>query len=345
MPTITVPFCRRYMDHLNLDYSCKMESFKVTLVRWLAEMEWTQASVYTAKYSFSNSLKVLVVCLQIIILQRSVLINDHSQDTDVVLPVGAQGTRRPEGQRNHQAGGRSWKEDFGNRPNKEPPLDLSGPRARLYMPVDKVVAGCGKSGSAFEENIQRTGRGSSLEDCSKTERRAVYEGNPRPEVGNRNAPFRTPPTQQSPPHAPLGQGFRQHRASSGPLLPGGGNHQPNRSVRLQPGFPVEKKSKRLPFKSVPSEKAATQTYSMSQRPAPPVVKKPVVGDFSCEAKSDAAQVGVTLDSFDLLDQLEVAVAESLGAGKEMVAKAVADSWRNQVCFYSINWNTGISTNA
>ena len=71
------------------------------------------------------------------------------------------------------------------------------------------------------------------------------------------------------------------------------------------------------------------------------MKKPVVGDFLFEAKSDAAEVGVTLDSFDLLDQLEMAVAESLGAGKEMVAKAVADSWRNQVCFYPINCKTGI----
>jgi len=254
----------------------------------------------------------------------------YCKDTDVVLPVGVQGTRRPEGQR--QAGGRSWKETFGRSPNKEPPLDLSGPRARLYMPVDKVVAGCGKGGSAFEENTQRTGGGSSLEDCSRTERRSVYEGNPRQEIGNRTLPFRVPATQQSHHHAPLGQYIRQHRASSGPLLPGGRgvNQQPNRSVRLQPRFPVEKKSKRLPFKSVSSEKAATQAYSMRQPPAPPVIGKPVVEDFLFEAKSDKAHVGVTLDSFDLLDQLEMAVAESLGAGKEMVAKAVADSWRNQV---------------
>ena len=34
---------------------------------------------------------------------------------------------------------------------------------------------------------------------------------------------------------------------------------------------------------------------------------------------------------DLLSQLEEAVVESLGAGKEMIAKAVADSWRPQVC--------------
>ena len=33
------------------------------------------------------------------------------------------------------------------RGDKEIPLDLSGPRARLYMPVDKVVAACGKGGS------------------------------------------------------------------------------------------------------------------------------------------------------------------------------------------------------
>ena len=37
----------------SVDYSCNMESFKVTLVRWLAEKEWTQASVYTARYSLS----------------------------------------------------------------------------------------------------------------------------------------------------------------------------------------------------------------------------------------------------------------------------------------------------
>ena len=80
---------------------------------------------------------------------------------------------------------------------------------------------------------------------------------------------------------------------------------------------------------------------MCQPPATPVIKKPVVGDFLFEAKSDAARVGVTLDSFDLLDQLEMAVAELLGAGKEMVAKAVADSWRNQVCLCSINCIEGI----
>ena len=260
----------------------------------------------------------------------------------MVLPANVQG--RPQGQGlqqgHHQAGGRGWKEDFGSRQKKEPPLDLSGPRARLYMPVDKVVAGCGKGGSAFEENTQRTGRGSRLEDCSRTERRAVYEGNPKQEIGNRNPPLRTPPTQQSP-YAPPGQYLRQHRAGSGPLLPGGGNHQTNRSVRLQPRFPVEKKSKKIPFKSVSSEKAPTQTYSMCQPPATPVIKKPVVGDFLFEAKSDAARVGVTLDSFDLLDQLEMAVAELLGAGKEMVAKAVADSWRNQVCLCSINCIEGI----
>ena len=247
-----------------------------------------------------------------------------------MLPVGVQGTRRPEGQRHHQqqAGGRSWKEDFS--PNKERPLDLSGPRARLYMSVDKVVAGCGKGGpAAFEGHTQRSGRGSSLEVCSRTEKARVYEGNPRQEIGNRNPPFRTGKAmQQSTSHHALqGQYLRQqHRASSGPLqVPGGVYHQTlNRSSRLQPRFPVEKKGKKLPaFKSVPSEKAATPTYSMCQPPAPPRV---------IEAKPNIAQVEVALDSFDLLDQLEMAVAESLGVGKEMVAKAVADSWRNQVDF-------------
>jgi len=258
----------------------------------------------------------------------------YCKDTDVVLPVGVQGTRRPEGprlvQRHHQAGGRSWKEEFGSSQNKEPPLDLSGPRARLYMPVDKVVAGCGKG-----ENTQRTGRGSSLEDCSRTERGSVYEGNPRQDVGNRNPPFRTLAAQQSP-HAPLGQYLRQqHRVSSGPLLPGGvHHHQPNRPPRLQPRFPIEKKSRRLPFKSVPSEKAnfkaVTSTYSMCQPPALPVILKPVDRDVLFEAKPDVTEVEISPESFDLLDQLEMAVAESLGAGKEMVAKAVADSWRGQV---------------
>ena len=60
-----------------------------------------------------------------------------------------------------------------------------------------------------------------------------------------------------------------------------------------------------------------------------MIEKP---DFLLEAKPNIAQVEVALDSFDLLDQLEMAVAESLGVGKEMVAKAVADSWRNQVDF-------------
>ena len=254
-----------------------------------------------------------------------------------MLPVGVQGTRRPEGQRHHQqqAGGRSWKEDFS--PNKERPLDLSGPRARLYMPVDKVVAGCGKGGpAAFEGNTQRSGRGSSLEVCSRAERTPLYEGNPRQEIGNRNPPFRTGKAlqQSSSHHAPPGQYLRQqHRASTGPLqVPGGVYYQPpNRSTRLQPRFPVEKKGKKLPaFKSVSSEKAATLTYSMCQPPAPPrVIEKP---DFLLEAKPNITQVEVAPDSFDLLDQLEVAVAESLGVGKEMVAKAVADSWRNQVGF-------------
>ena len=34
----------------SVDYSSKMESFKVFLVRWLTEKEWTRAPVYTARY-------------------------------------------------------------------------------------------------------------------------------------------------------------------------------------------------------------------------------------------------------------------------------------------------------
>jgi len=262
----------------------------------------------------------------------------YCKDTDVVLPVGVQGTRRPEGQR--QAGGRSWKGEIGSGRNKEPPLDLSGPRARLYMPVDKVVAGCGKGGGpTFEENTQRMGRGSSLEDCSsRTGRGSTHEGNPRQDFGNRSPPFKTSATHQ-PPHAPSGQYIRQHRASSGPLLPTGVHHQPNRPPRLQPRFPaVEKRNRKLPFKSASSEKAnfnlkfkaATAPYNMCQPPAPPVIVKSVARTVLFEGKPDVAQFEVSPESFDLLDQLEMAVAESLGAGKEMVAKAVADSWRSQV---------------
>ena len=243
-----------------------------------------------------------------------------------MLPVGVQGTRRLEGQRRHQAGGKSWKEDFGSSPNKEPPLDLSGPRARLYMPVDKVVARCGKEGLAFEENSRRTGRGSSLEECSRSERGSVYEGDSRQEI------VKIPPFRTTAPHAPQRQYLRYHKASSASLLPGGVHHQPNRPARLQPRFSVEKKSKKFPFKSVSSDKTATTMYSMCQPPTPPVIKKPVARDILFDAKPDVAQFEVTLDSFELLDQLEMAVAESLGAGKEMVAKAVADSWRDQVCF-------------
>merc|ERR1719209_1145519 len=261
----------------------------------------------------------------------------YCKDTDVVLPVGVQGTRRPEGQR--QAGGRSWKGEIGSGRNKEPPLDLSGPRARLYMPVDKVVAGCGKGGGPiFEENTQR-GRGSSLGDCSsRTGRGSAYDGNLRQDFGNRSPPFKTSATHQ-PPHAPSGQYIHQHRASSGPLLPTGVHHQPNRPPRLQPRFPaVEKRNRKLPFKSVSSEtasfnlkfKAATAPYNMCQPPAPPVTLKPVDRDVLFEAKPDVTEVEISPESFDLLDQLEMAVAESLGAGKEMVAKAVADSWRGQV---------------
>ena len=72
---------------------------------------------------------------------------------------------------------------------------------------------------------------------------------------------------------------------------------------------------------------------MCQPPALPVILKSVDRDALFEAKPDMAEVEVNPESFDLLDQLEMAVAESLGAGKEMVAKAVADSWRGQVCFF------------
>ena len=77
-------------------------------------------------------------------------------------------------------------------------------------------------------------------------------------------------------------------------------------------------------------KAATAPYNMCQPPAPPVTVKSVARTVLFEGKPDVAQFEVSPESFDLLDQLEMAVAESLGAGKEMVAKAVADSWRSQV---------------
>ena len=131
----------------------------------------------------------------------------HPQDTDMVLPANVQG--RPQGQGlqqgHHQAGGRGWKEDFGSRQKKEPPLDLSGPRARLYMPVDKVVAACGKGGDAFEGNTKPTGRRSNLEDGpARTERGPVCKGHPQQEVRNRSPPFNM--ITLSPPHAPLVQG-------------------------------------------------------------------------------------------------------------------------------------------
>ena len=122
-------------------------------------------------------------------------------------------------------------------------------------------------------------------------------------------------------------------------MPAGVHHQPNRPPRLQPRFPaVEKRNRKLPFKSAASEKAnfnlkfkaETVPYSMCQPPAPPVIVKPVARADLFGSKPDVAQFEVAPESFDLLDQLEMAVAESLGAGKEMVAKAVADSWRSQV---------------
>ena len=251
----------------------------------------------------------------------------------MVLPANVQG--RPQGQGlqqgHHQAGGRGWKEDFGSRQKKEPPLDLSGPRARLYMPVDKVVAACGKGGDAFEGNTKPTGRRSNLEDGpARTERGPVCKGHPQQEVRNRSPPFNM--TTLSPPHAPLGQFPRLQGANIGPRLPGGTHYQPNRPPRFQPRFPTEKKTRKPLATLVSSEKdnfkIATNSYSTHR---PPPTFKPVNSETLLKMKPEVFQAEVAPESFDLLDQLESAVAESLGAGKEMVAKTVADSWRNQVC--------------
>ena len=211
------------------------------------------------------------------------------------------------------------------RSDKEEPLDLSGPRARLYMPVDKVVAACGKGGSLgevphqYEKPWHKVGRGA----ASKVERF------PQPKAIRSRMPAPAPP----PPRLPL-----HHQRPMGPVLlrpPAPTMYRPNRPPRFQPRFPVEKKINKLPsgvvaHKSViPSGNSGAAVHN--KHPPLPSEK----GDFEHVLSKVRAEEEDLLDQpkehGDLLGQLEEAVVESLGAGKEMIAKAVADSWRPQVC--------------
>merc|ERR1712013_977779 len=69
----------------------------------------------------------------------------YCKDTDVVIHSDAS-PRTFDASNQQQVGGKTGNSGA-RRGDKEVPLDLSGPRARLYMPVDKVVAACGKGGS------------------------------------------------------------------------------------------------------------------------------------------------------------------------------------------------------
>lgn len=204
-------------------------------------------------------------------------------------------------------------------------MDLSGPRARLYMPVDKVVAACGKGGSLgevphqYEKPWPKVGRGV----ASKVERF------PQPKAIRSRMPAPAPP----PPRPPL-----HHQRPVGPVLlrpPAPTMYRPNRPPRFQPRFPVEKKINKLPsgvvaHKSViPSGNSGAAVHNKY----PPLPSEK--GDFQHVLSKVKAAEEDLLDQpkehGDLLSQLEEAVVESLGAGKEMIAKAVADSWRPQVC--------------
>ena len=114
-------------------------------------------------------------------------------------------------------------------------------------------------------------------------------------------------------------------------------------------LPIEHQKK---INKLPSGGVAHKSVFPSSRPGaaihnkhPPLPSEK--GDFQHVLRKVEAAEEDLLDQpkehGDLLSQLEEAVVESLGAGKEMIAKAVADSWRPQVyskltrliCFCSI----------
>ena len=215
-------------------------------------------------------------------------------------------------------------------------MDLSGPRARLYMPVDKVVAACGKGGSLevpnqYEKSWPKVGRSAA----------AKVERFPQPKAIRSRMPAPAPPTPRLPLH---------HQRSVGPVLlrpPALTMYRPNRPPRFQPRFPVEKKIIKLPSGGV-AHKSVIPSSSSGEavhNKYPPLPSEK--GDFQHVLSKVKAAEEDLLDQpkehGDLLSQLEEAVVESLGAGKEMIAKAVADSWRPQVyskltrliCFCSI----------
>ena len=203
-------------------------------------------------------------------------------------------------------------------------MDLSGPRARLYMPVDKVVAACGKGGSLdevpnqYEKPWSKVGRGVAFK----------LERFPQPKAIRSRMPAPAPP----PPRLPL-----PHQRPVGPVLlrpPALTMYRPNRPPRFQPRFPVEKKIIKLPSGGVAHKSVIPSGNSgaaIHKHPPLPSEK----GDFQHVLRKVEAAEEDLLDQpkehGDLLSQLEEAVVESLGAGKEMIAKAVADSWRPQVC--------------
>ena len=203
-------------------------------------------------------------------------------------------------------------------------MDLSGPRARLYMPVDKVVAACGKGDSLgevpnqYEKPWSKVGRGV----ASKVERF------PQAKAIRSRMPAPAPP----PPRPPL-----HHQRPVGLVLrpPAPTMYRPIRPPRFQPRFPAEKKINKVPsgvvaYKSgIPSGNSGAAVHN--KHPPLPSEK----GDFQHVLSKVKAAEEDLLDQpkehGDLLSQLEEAVVESLGAGKEIIAKAVADSWRPQVC--------------
>merc|ERR1719204_2499108 len=145
---------------------------------------------------------------------------------------------------------------------------------------------------------------------------------PQPKAVRSRMPAPAPP----PPRPPL-----HHQRPVGPVLlrpPAPTMYRPNRPPRFQPRFPVEKKINELPsgdvaHKSViPSGNSGAAVHN--KYPPLPSGK----GDFQHVLSKVEAEEEDLLDQpkeyGDLLSQLEEAVVESLGAGKEMIAKAVAD---------------------
>ena len=215
---------------------------------------------------------------------------------------GGRGGHQGPGGRREELGPGGPRLEQGPRARREE-LDLAGPRARLYMPVDQVVADCGKAG----------GCGSS-------------------------GALGPPPDHQPPPYRPslppprVGAPIRR----GGALLP---SPPPQaRNAPFQPPQPrpqaevVSRGDSRAPgTKALPQAKAHNMVpfdYNAS-RPPPPIVPSPEKTPLETRMEEKVEEAVGGTGPTDLLEELREEVAEALGQGKEGVAVAVAESWREQ----------------